>query len=966
MDENDYDLSSSGPLLIPGTNLIAGGGKTGVSYVLNTGNLGHWTARRTAGSSRRKTISDLGDSRRTRVLAAVGGEWGPAAVRLGRDRLGQGLRVQRTTLRNQLPALRGVVPEIYPAASSRSLPTGAPPGSGVLWATVAASGNLYVDATDPGVMHAYDAGNVSTELWNSAMNPARDNFGSFAKFVPPLIANGKVYVATFSNQVAVFGLLSSYTLSPTSLAFGNELTNVASSPKSVTLTNTGTLALPIGSITLSTTGSQPFAQTNTCGSSVAVGARCTISVVFNPATTGSATATLSVTAGSGAATQTVALSGTGIVPTYTLSVASLAFGNELINVASAPKSITVTNSGVVALPISSITLSTAGSQPYAQTNTCGSSLAVGARCTIAVVFNPATTGSATATLSVTAGSGAATQTVALSGTGIVPTYTLSVASLAFGNELINVASAPKSITVTNSGVVTLPISSITFSTAGSQPYAQTNTCGSSVAVGGSCTIAVLFNPPSTGSVTATLTVCAGNGAATQTVALSGTGIVPTYTLSAASLVFGNELTNVPSTPKSVTLTNTGVVALPVTSITLSTSGAQPFAQTNTCGSSIAVGASCTIAVLFNPPSTGSVTATLTVCAGSGAATQTVALSGTGIVATDTLSTASLAFGNELTNVASTPKSITVTNTGVVALPISSITLSTAGSQPFAQMSTCGSSVAIGASCTIAVVFDPASTGSAAATLSITIGNGIGTQTVALSGTGIVPSDTLSAASLNFGDEVTNVSSTSQSVTLTNTGLLALPISSISLSTPGSQPFSQTTTCGSSVAVGASCSIAAVFDPSAPGSAAATLSVNIGDGIGTQTVALNGTGIVPTVTLAAAPSSVAVGQLVTLSWTSSNADGCVAVGGQSGDGWAGSKPTNGTATVTPNAAGTISYTMNCSSGSQTVQITVQPAGSGDRIVMTGGGSLDTVSLLSLLALLGLRQRKLSARVAGPRP
>jgi dienelactone hydrolase len=151
------------------------------------------------------------------------------------------------------------------------------------------------------------------------MNPSRDGFGNFAKFVPPLVANGKVYVATQSNQVAVYGLLSTYTVSPTTVAFGNQLTNVASKPMSITVTNTGTVTLPITSVSLSSTGSQPFSQTNTCGKSVAVGATCKISVVFDPALVGSATATLSVNAGNGAGTQTVALSGTGIVAGITWS-----------------------------------------------------------------------------------------------------------------------------------------------------------------------------------------------------------------------------------------------------------------------------------------------------------------------------------------------------------------------------------------------------------------------------------------------------------------------------------------------------------------------------------------------------------------------------------------------------------------------------------------------------------------------
>ena len=140
---------------------------------------------------------------------------------------------------------------------------------------------------------------------------------------------------------------------------------------SVTVTNTGAVAVPITSITYSTSGPQPFSQTNNCGSSVAVGAKCTISVVFDPASVGSAAATLSVNAGNGAGTQTVALSGTGIAATYTALPSSLAFGNETTNVASAPKSVTVTNTGTAALPITSITLSTSGTQPFSQTNNCG-------------------------------------------------------------------------------------------------------------------------------------------------------------------------------------------------------------------------------------------------------------------------------------------------------------------------------------------------------------------------------------------------------------------------------------------------------------------------------------------------------------------------------------------------------------------------------------------------------------------
>ena len=370
-----------------------------------------------------------------------------------------------------------------------------------------------------------------------------------------------------------------------------------------------------------------------------------------------------------------------------------------------------------------------------------------------------------------------------------------------------------------------------------------------------------------------------------------------------------------------------------------------------------LGARCTINVVFDPASVGAATATLSVKAGNGAGTQTVGLSGTGIVSTYTVSPTSLSFGNELTNVASAPKAVTVTNTGAVALPITSITLSSSGSQPFSQSNTCGSSVAAGAACTINVVFDPASVGAATATLSVNAGNGAGTQTVALSGTDGIPSYTVSPTSVVFGHQLTNVASAPKSVTVTNTSTVALPITSITLSNSGSQPFSQSNTCGSSVAAGAACTINVVFDPASAGFATAALSVNAGNGAGTQTVGLGGTGVVPTVTLSAAPTSVTVGNSVTLTWTSSNAATCMASGGQSGDGWAGAKSANGTAKVTPNAAGTIAYTMTCSSGSQNAQAAAQVIATSPSSDSSGGGGLDAISILSLLTLIGLRERRI---------
>ena len=211
MDSSDLDLSSSGPLLIPGTSpsLLAGGGKTGVLYVLNTSNLGHYSAS-DSGVVQEETIgaSSLRGGPVYWQRSAANG--GPLLYDWASSDWVKAYAFNGTTFASS-PTYQGSGTQIYPGGILALSANGQQQGSGVLWATVAASGNVFNDATDPGVLYAFDADNVATELYSSMTNSARDNFGNFAKFVPPLVANGKVYVATFSDQVAVYGLLSQST-----------------------------------------------------------------------------------------------------------------------------------------------------------------------------------------------------------------------------------------------------------------------------------------------------------------------------------------------------------------------------------------------------------------------------------------------------------------------------------------------------------------------------------------------------------------------------------------------------------------------------------------------------------------------------------------------------------------------------------------------------------------------------------
>jgi len=203
-------------------------------------------------------------------------------------------------------------------------------------------------------------------------------------------------------------------------------------------------------------------------------------------------------------------SGVGLCP------GALTFGTQLVGTTSTQESLTLINTGTAALNITSIV----ASANFGEKNNCGSSLAAGGSCTIAVAFKPHKIGTLTGTITVTDSASNSPQTVSLSGVGTA--VTLSPSSLNFGDQAVGTTSPPQQVTLTNSGTQALTIYGI-YIGGQSRDFGQTNDCGTSVAKGGSCTISLTFSPLFKGSKTATLEVKDDGGASPQTVALSGTG-----------------------------------------------------------------------------------------------------------------------------------------------------------------------------------------------------------------------------------------------------------------------------------------------------------------------------------------------------------------------------------------------------------------------------------------------------------
>ena len=418
------------------------------------------------------------------------------------------------------------------------------------------------------------------------------------------------------------------TLSPTSLTFPTQLVGTTSAAQVVTLTNTGTAPLTISSLSITGAQSADFAQTNTCGTSVLAGANCTISVTFRPTNRNNRAATVSIADNASGSPQTVALTGVGT--DIILTPASLNFGTQSVGSTSAAQTVTLTNKlATQAITINSISLTGTNPGDFSATNTCGGSVAGQASCTISVTFTPTAAGTRTASIAISDNGGGSPQSISLTGTGAASVVTLSPTSLNFGPQLVGVVSSPLSVTLTNAGSSTLTVSSFTVTGGHAADYTATNNCGGSVAAGASCTITVKFNPHGSGVSTATLSIADNAAGSPQTVPLSGVGtyaqVVP------ASLTFGTQAVGTTSAPQMVTLTNTlPKSAMTIYQIAIAGNNPGQYAETNTCGSSLAAGASCSISVTFAPTAAGPRPATLLINDNAGASPQAVPLTGTGM------------------------------------------------------------------------------------------------------------------------------------------------------------------------------------------------------------------------------------------------------------------------------------------------------------------------------------------------
>ncbi len=385
------------------------------------------------------------------------------------------------------------------------------------------------------------------------------------------------------------------TVSPTGLSFGAVPLQFVSSPRSILLTNTGSVPLQISSIV----SSGGFAQTNTCPSSLPAPGACTINVTFSAgATLGPIAGSVAIFDSDSSSPQIFNLSGTSethmMVGGY--NPQPIPFGlyqsTAVVNNLSTPMTVSVSTAG-----------------PFIQTNNCPNPLPGGGRCSVQLAFAPSAVGPVNGLVAVadtTEGNTFAWPLKGVAPGSANPSLSYSPAALYFWNQEVGTQSAGQYVLITNKGSASIQITSIGLAGAYSligdgctgkllKPY--TTWCGLEVA----------FNPTVPGYNYGTLSVNSADPTSPGVVVLDGLSIVQPN-LVPNSVTSTPQLVGTTGPAHTITLTNYQSIPLHIASITTSAG----YQQTTTCGPTLNANSNCSISVSLAPQQTGPINGSVTV------------------------------------------------------------------------------------------------------------------------------------------------------------------------------------------------------------------------------------------------------------------------------------------------------------------------------------------------------------------
>jgi len=211
LEDGDLDYGVDGVLLIPNTNLSLSGSKESYLYLINNNKMGGVT-NNNSNAVQMLDVNASADFYSKHLhgspvyfKTAAGQEYVYAWAEGGLLKQFPFNRASGTFDTANKKVGVTTLPYGMPGSMLSLSSNGTTDGTGILWASHPLQGDAN-QAVVPGVLQAFDANDVTHELWNSSWNGQRDGVGKFGKFVCPTIANGKVFLSTFSGYVDVYGL----------------------------------------------------------------------------------------------------------------------------------------------------------------------------------------------------------------------------------------------------------------------------------------------------------------------------------------------------------------------------------------------------------------------------------------------------------------------------------------------------------------------------------------------------------------------------------------------------------------------------------------------------------------------------------------------------------------------------------------------------------------------------------------
>ena len=463
---------------------------------------------------------------------------------------------------------------------------------------------------------------------------------------------------------------------PSTVTFQNAQVGRATPVQKVTVYNTGRSATTLGGVSATGGFTVTPDPANPCGTGLAganptdPGMWCQVDVSYTAPASGITTGTLTIPNGQPGGPVTVQLigtdGGTAVNTPVSASPGSLAFGSIAVGSTAPAQTVTVSNPGPAAATLTSVTVS----GPYAQTNTCGATLAAGASCTVSVTFRPTTGGLQTGTLAIANSTTQNPVGTALSGTGVSATTnlaagaTVTASSSSGGFPATNTNDGNASSywesnsnafpqwlqadlgTAQQAGSLTLNLPPATAWATRTETLSVTGSADGTTWTTLKASAGYVFDPATGNTATVSLptgtvrylriNVTGNTGwpaaqfSELQIFSGGGSGggggtTAPALTANPTSLSFAGQTVGSTGAAKSVTVTNTGAAAATLGAVTAT----GDFAATGSCGATLAVGASCTVDVTFRPTAAGTRTGALTVASNDPAGPLTVALSGTG-------------------------------------------------------------------------------------------------------------------------------------------------------------------------------------------------------------------------------------------------------------------------------------------------------------------------------------------------